>query len=65
MLSDMKRPLHVSYADLIRRAGGVRQVANALGISTQAVYDWRGEIPDLRLYQLHFLRPEWFKEKKQ
>lgn len=32
--------------------GSVRQIAEALGVSVQAVYAWGDTVPDLRAYQL-------------
>lgn len=46
---------------LIKRAGSVRAIAEALGLTTQAVYKWGGTIPKLRVYELKELRPAWFK----
>lgn len=38
------------------------KVARLLNVSPPAVYKWKktGKIPDLRLYQLKELKPEWF-----
>ena len=32
--------------------GTIRALAEALGITEQAVYQWGGEVPDLRVYQI-------------
>jgi len=32
--------------------GGVRELAAALGVTTQAVYKWGGIVPELRRYQI-------------
>lgn len=32
--------------------GGVRQLAHALNISTQAIYFWGEDVPELRVYQI-------------
>lgn len=40
MTDDLKRR-RLAIATLIRRAGGVKPLAEAMGISTQAVYNWR------------------------
>ena len=40
-------------------AGSPAKLARLLGIKRQAVYNWK-EIPELRIYQLRVLRPEWF-----
>lgn len=32
--------------------GSVRKLANALGITEQAVHQWGGEVPELRVYQI-------------
>jgi len=55
------KPLKVKNADLLAKANGVRNVADALGITTQAVYAWGEDVPLLRVYQLMTLKPEWFK----
>lgn len=35
-------------ADVVEHFGGVRQAAEALGISTQAIYGWGEEVPAMR-----------------
>ncbi len=35
-------------AEVLKHFGGVRQAAEALGISTQAVYSWGEEVPAMR-----------------
>jgi hypothetical protein len=49
----------VKKADLIKKAGGARNVADALGVTSQAVYSWGDEVPFLRVYQLMQAHPEW------
>ena len=41
--------------EAIRKFGGARALAEALGISTQAVGQWGEEIPPLRQYQIREL----------
>lgn len=49
--------------ELVRRVpGGVREIAEALEITTQAVYGWGVFVPPLRVYQLQAIRPEWFQK---
>jgi len=43
----------------IRFAGGARNLAILLGISTQAVYKWR-EIPEAQLVRLRKFKPGWW-----
>ncbi len=46
-------------------AGSQSELARILGITRAAVFHWK-TIPQLRIYQLKELRPEWFKwHKKQ
>jgi hypothetical protein len=43
------------------------EVAKLLDITVHAAYKWKktGDVPELRVYQLMTLKPEWFhKEKK-
>jgi len=35
--------------------GSVRKLAEALGITEQAVHQWGGVVPDLRVYQIKAL----------
>lgn len=35
-------------AEVIKHFGGVRQAAEALGISTQAIYGWGEDVPAMR-----------------
>lgn len=34
--------------DVVEHFGGVRKAADALGISTQAIYSWGDEVPIMR-----------------
>ena len=43
----------------IRFAGGARQLATMLGISTQAVYKWR-VMPEAQLARLRKFKPGWW-----
>jgi DNA-binding transcriptional regulator YdaS (Cro superfamily) len=44
----------------IELAGGVLQLANLLGITRPAIYQWNVDVPQMRVYQLRALRPDWF-----
>lgn len=44
----------------IALAGTRRDLADLLGISTQATYQWKRKLPPARVEQLRALRPEWF-----
>jgi uncharacterized protein involved in tolerance to divalent cations len=44
----------------IKFAGSVRQLADLLGITHQAVYAWPDELPKPKEYELMVKRPEWF-----
>lgn len=46
---------------LIKTAGGVKPLAELLGLSTQAVYKW-GEVPPLQQFRIRELRPHWFRK---
>lgn len=61
----MDKSLTVRTADLITAAKGTRPIAQALGITTQAVYSWGDHVPILRVFQLKELHPEWFKKGKK
>jgi hypothetical protein len=41
--------------DAIAMFGGVRKLADALGIWPQAVYKWGDDVPELRRYQIEAL----------
>jgi DNA-binding transcriptional regulator YdaS (Cro superfamily) len=45
----------------IRLAGSQSELARILGIHRTAVHQWK-KIPKGRIYQLMFLRPQWFVE---
>ena len=47
----------------IKKAGGVRQLAGLLKISTQAIYKWPDKVPPKKLDDLRTLRPEWFSRR--
>lgn len=38
--------------------GGVRKLAEALGITEQSVYQWGANVPELRVYQIKALAPK-------
>lgn len=59
----MKMPYTPTIEDLELRAGGRRQLAALLGITTQAIFAWKGEVPELRMFQLKKLKPDWFEKK--
>jgi len=42
-------------SEAIEYFGTRRKLAELLGISTQATYDWGDEIPELRAYQIQVL----------
>jgi hypothetical protein len=44
----------------IELAGGVLALAKLLGVSRPAIYQWKNEVPKMRVFQLKTLRPEWF-----
>lgn len=44
--------------DVIDAIGSVRAIADLLGISQQAVYRWKEDVPELRMYQIMMLRPD-------
>ena len=43
------------------------ELAKVLGITAPAAYKYKknDKIPDLRVYQLKELKPEWFNEQRQ
>jgi len=45
-------------------AGGVTALARLLGITRPAIYQWGGEVPTARVWQLRALKPEWFTQEK-
>lgn len=44
----------------VKLVGSLRELAQALGLSTQAIYKWKGEVPKEREEQLRKERPELF-----
>jgi uncharacterized protein involved in tolerance to divalent cations len=44
----------------IKLAGSVRQLADLLGITHQAVYAWPDDVPKPKEYELMVKRPTWF-----
>lgn len=49
----------MSKDHFIQLAGSQRELAELLGITQAAVAQWK-EVPEMRLWQLRVLRPEWF-----
>lgn len=54
----------ITKAEAVRRAGGIRQLSELLGISRQAVHKW-DEIPALQRYRLKEIKPGWFRSRAQ
>ncbi len=50
--------------DAIKLAGSAIKLAKILGITKGAVSHWGDDVPVGRVYQLRFIKPEWFKDKK-
>ena len=44
----------------IKLAGSQVELALMLGISQAAVSQWGGKVPEMRVWQLKVLKPEWF-----
>lgn len=44
----------------IDRAGSATALAEILDITLSAVSQWGENVPELRVYKLRELRPEWF-----
>ncbi len=54
-----------STQECIDKAGGVNALAQLLGVTRQAVQQFRVKgLPPRRLLQLMELRPEWFRGRK-
>lgn len=52
---------HMNKADAIIKAGSIANLSRILGITTNAISNWKeGPIPNAREWQLKLLRPEWF-----
>lgn len=50
---------------VIKKAGDVKALAELLGITTEAIYQWGDEPPKPRQWQLQVLKPEWFAQEKR
>lgn len=46
--------------EAIKLAGSIKALAELLGITRPAIYQWKTGIPAMRMYQLKVLKPEWF-----
>ena len=46
--------------EAIDRMGSIKALADLLGITPPAVYQWGESVPETRIWQLRVLRPEWF-----
>ena len=45
----------------IKLAGGTyKALADVLGITPGAIWQWKGTLPKARVWQLQSIRPEWF-----
>lgn len=50
-----------SFEDVVAHFEGITGLANALGITTQAISQWGGRIPPQRAYQIEVLSRGKFK----
>ena len=46
----------------IKKAKSAANLARLLGISKQAVSKWGENLPELQIYRLKELKPEWFRK---
>lgn len=44
----------------IKLAGSAKALAELLGITQSAISQWGKEVPELRVWHLRQLRPDWF-----
>lgn len=52
---------YMLISDAIRYAGSQAALGKLLGVTRQAVCQWRGpELPELYQYRLRKLKPRWF-----
>lgn len=49
----------------LRLAGSATALAKLLGITRAAISQWGNNVPELRVYKLKELHPEWFKPKER
>jgi DNA-binding transcriptional regulator YdaS (Cro superfamily) len=50
----------MSVQEAVKLAGSIKALADLLGITRPAIYQWKTGIPQMRMYQLKVLKPEWF-----
>lgn len=52
----------MTKAEAIQKAGSIADLSRLLGITTNAISNWKDEkeIPEKREWQLRLLKPEWF-----
>jgi DNA-binding transcriptional regulator YdaS (Cro superfamily) len=50
--------------DAIKLAGSAIKLAKILGITKGAISHWGDDVPVGRVYQLRYIKPEWFKGQK-
>lgn len=46
----------------IEKAGSATALAGILDINLSAISQWKKNVPELRIYKLRELKPEWFVE---
>jgi transcriptional repressor of cell division inhibition gene dicB len=51
---------HMTKEQAIKLAGSQVELALMLGISQAAVSQWGDKVPEMRVWQLKVLKPEWF-----
>ena len=53
-----------SFEDVIQYFGGIVGLARKLGVTTQAISQWKGQIPEGRGYQVEVLSGGHFKAER-
>lgn len=48
----------------IELAGSAKALADLLGIQQSAISQWVDVVPELRVWQLKSIKPEWFSAEK-
>lgn len=49
----------------IELAGSMKSLAEILGITVSAISQWGETIPQMRVWQLRVLRPQWFSAEEE
>ena len=61
----MQKTIQLKKRAAVKLAGSAAALARLLGLTQGAVSQWGVYVPELQMWRLKVLRPDWFDEEKK